>query len=587
MQRVHNFSLNFLILYAIILVIIFSRSSVFCRYLFNEVPMKKIIQRIALVSICLIPALIAVLVYLNAQKLPAETANITSLLWKDPGGKETRFLMKDKEGELFITFLLKLNQNAVEVDKLPEDCNTDTYYTATLHSDGKSSVYRYYFSTKSPSHSYLVDPQKQVYRINALDAIEFLDSERSIELYPSSVLPVISVAGQRLEPSNVDWTYFTYSGISHQRIKENSETPILSASYVGITIDPSLVPDSSLLEITDDKDNLLFRGSLDKYDSATTLKKQIRKDTLLHFTLRTEWNKKDSIHYQGKAEFRFDVQTVFDPAANFWLGESSVELGELVVLSGEFVEEINELSFKSSPSIGFTPTFVQDGDLVRALIPISRDLVSGAGTYTLTAVYQGKEYPLTLQVKVPSNAETKRKYNYSQKVNTHLRTEENLDHFRNFIDSLPVSSTLLCDGKFKMNPDLTIRAKFGDMIHNTNNDDEDFRSNGLALVAYSSTPILAVNRGKVIAVITTEYGGKTVVIDHGWGLYSVYYCLGSTLVEEGTYVTQDSIVGYGGKEGKGEGYTDGITSYCELWVGGQPVSYYPLQNEGVVVGTRN
>ena len=495
--------------------------------------------------------------------------------------------MKDKEGEQFITFLLKLNQNAVEVENLPKECDPATSYKATIKGEGEASVYQYYFSTKSPSHSYFVDPLKQVYRINALDAIAFLDSERSIELYPASVIPVITVAGQRLDPSDVDWTYFTYSGISHQRTQENSETPLVSASYVGITIDPSLVPDSSLLEITDDKNNLLFRGSLDKYDAATALKKLIRKDTLLHFTLCTEWNKEDSIHYQGKAEFRFDVQTVFDPAANFWLGESSVELGEIVVLSGEFVEEITELSFKSSPSIGVTPTFIQDGDLVRAIIPIPRDLSGGAGAYTLIAVYQGKEYPLSLQVKVPSNIETKRKYNYSQKVNTHLRTEENLDSFRNFIDSLPVSSTLLCDGAFRMNPDLTVRAKFGDMIHNTNNDDEDFRSNGLAFVAYSSTPILAVNRGKVISVTTTEYGGKTVVIDHGWGLYSVYYCLGSILVEEGTYVTQDTIVGYGGKEGKGEGYTDGITSYCELWVGGQPVSYYPLQNEGVIVGNRN
>lgn len=549
--------------------------------------MKKIILRIVLAALCLAPALIAMLVYLNAQKLPAATANITSLLWESPGGIETSYLMKDKEGEQFITFLLKLNQNAVEVENLPKECDPATSYKATIKGEGKASVYQYYFSTKSPSHSYFVDPLKQVYRINALDAIAFLDSERSIELYPASVIPVITVAGQRLDPSDVDWTYFTYSGISHQRTQENSETPLVSASYVGITIDPSLVPDSSLLEITDDKNNLLFRGSLDKYDAATALKKLIRKDTLLHFTLCTEWNKEDSIHYQGKAEFRFDVQTVFDPAANFWLGESSVELGEIVVLSGEFVEEITELSFKSSPSIGVTPTFIQDGDLVRAIIPIPRDLSGGAGAYTLIAVYQGKEYPLSLQVKVPSNTETKRKYNYSQKVNTHLRTEENLDSFRNIIDSLPVSSTLLCDGAFRMNPDLTVRAKFGDMIHNTNNDDEDFRSNGLAFVAYSSTPILAVNRGKVISVTTTEYGGKTVVIDHGWGLYSVYYCLGSILVEEGTYVTQDTIVGYGGKEGKGEGYTDGITSYCELWVGGQPVSYYPLQNEGVIVGNRN
>jgi hypothetical protein len=258
-----------------------------------------------------------------------------------------------------------------------------------------------------------------------------------------------------------------------------------------------------------------------------------------------------------------------------------------VVLSGEFVEELEDLSFSSSPSIGFSPTFIRDGDYVRALIPISRDLVDGAGMYTLTAIYQGKEYPLTLRVTVPTYPEAQKKYNYSQKVNTHLRIEENLSAFANLIDAMPISSTLLCDGKFRMNTDLTVRAKYGDIIHNTNKSEEDFRSNGLALVAYSSTPIQAVNRGKVVAVTTTAYGGNTVIVDHGWGLYSVYYCLGSTLVEEGTYVTPDTIIGYGGKEGAGLGYTDGITSYCELWVGDCPISYYPMETEGVIVGNRN
>ena len=549
--------------------------------------MKKIFSRIALAAICLIPALIAVLVYMNSQKLPIETANITSLLWKSPSGNETQFLMKDEESEEFITFLLKLNQNAQEVDKLPKECDQKLAYHATLNSENKSTRYTYYFSTKSPSHSYYVDDAKKVYRINALDAINFLDSKHSIDLYPSSKLPAISVAGQHLEPTHVDWTYFTYSGTSHQRSAENSETPVLSASYIQISIDPTLVPDSSLLEITDDKGNVMFRDSLEKYDAATTLKKKIRKDTLLHFTLRTSWTQKESIHYQGNAEFRFDVQTIFDPIANFWLGESTVELGEVAVLTGEFVEDINDLSFKSSPSIGFTPVFVQDGELVRAMIPISRDLVDGAGTYTLTAVYQGKEFPVTLQVTVPSYTEVKRKYNYNQKVNTNLRTEENLAELKNLLDSLPISSQLLCEGKFVMNPELTIRAEYGDIIHNTSKDSEDFRSNGLALVAYSSTPIRAVNRGKVVAVTTTTYGGNTVVVDHGWGLYSVYYCLGSTSVEEGTYVTSDTIIGYGGKEGKGIGYTDGITSYCELWVSGQPISYRPLQKEGLIVGGMN
>ena len=78
--------------------------------------MKKLVLRIAVIAICLIPAVIAISLYFNDQKLSIETSNISSLVLKSPSGTETQFTMKDKEGEKFITFLLKLNQNAVEVE---------------------------------------------------------------------------------------------------------------------------------------------------------------------------------------------------------------------------------------------------------------------------------------------------------------------------------------------------------------------------------------------------------------------------------------------------------------------------------------
>ena len=85
--------------------------------------MNKIIRRVIIVLICLIPAAIATLIYINSQKLPVETSDITSLKWETPGRVETEYLMSDKEGAKFITFLLKMNQNALQVDQLPKDCN--------------------------------------------------------------------------------------------------------------------------------------------------------------------------------------------------------------------------------------------------------------------------------------------------------------------------------------------------------------------------------------------------------------------------------------------------------------------------------
>ncbi len=547
--------------------------------------MKKLFTRVILTLICLIPLMTAIVLYMNTQKSPIESSDLTALVWENPAGEKTTYQMKVAKDKEFIDFLLKLNQNAREVNKLPKELEKADSFKATFQSKGIPSVYRYYFSTVSPSNSYYVDSNRRIYQIRATDTIAFLDSERSSPLYPASKLPVLQVAGQKLTAANIQWTYYTYSGKAHTISQQSKKVPVVSASYVGITLSSSIIPDSSLLTITDDTDQILYQDSLAKYRAETSLKKLIRKDTLLHFTLDTTWEKRDGSRFDGKASYRFDVQTIFDPAANFWLTEQTVEAGEMVVLSGEFVEEITDLSFSSTPSLGIKPTFIRDGDLVRALIPIPYRLALATGTYTLTVTCQGKEYPLTLQIIKPSHTEEVKIFNYSGKLNTHLRTEANLSAFRTVMTSLPTTATLYAKGTFYMNTNETVRAQFGDLIHNTGKVDDQFHSGGVALVAYAGTPILAVNEGMVAKVTTTAYGGKTVIVDHGWGLFSVYYCLGSVNVEEGTYVTDDTVIGYGGNglNKPHDGYTDGITSYCELWVGGQAISYYSLQKQGIVL----
>lgn len=551
--------------------------------------MKKLFTGLILAAICLLPALMAILVYIEDSAAPISTSSITSLLLEGPAGGSQEFLAKEKEGEDFIDFLLELNRNAEEVDTLPKEIQSQTPYKATFISKGVRSVYQYYFSPTHPSNSYYVDPQKKVYRIAATDTIDFLDGEYSVDLYPGAALPTLSVAGNPLNAATIEWTYFTYTGKSHptSRSSAEEETPLFSASYVGITIDPSLIPDESHLVVTDDSDSVLYQGSLSDYRAATSLKKQIRKDTLLHFSLQAKWVESDTAKYAGTAEYHFDVQTTFDPAANFWLGETSVELGEMVVISGEFVEDLEDLSFTSSPALGFTPTFVQDGNYVRTLLPIPRNLAAGAGTYTLTVICQGKEYPLTLEVTAPTHSTKVRTYNYSGAVNTHLRTEENLAEFRNLIGSLPVTTPLQVNAPFYLNQGEAIRVAYGETVHNTGKTEDQFLSGGAAFVAYYGTPIYGANRGTVALVTDTAYGGKTVVVDHGWGLFSVYYCLGSVAVEVGQQVTTDTIIGYGGRSTTvaHDGYTDGITSYWELWVGGQSISYLPLLDSTIQVGS--
>lgn len=542
--------------------------------------MKKIYIRIFLAAVILLPTCFAILSFLNARTAPVQTSSVTSMELIAPDGSKIVLDAKSKDAASFIRFFIELNDNARSVEKLPSDLEDASCYTAIYISRSGKREYRYYFSPTKPSNSYYEDNTGNAFRIDAADTIAFLDSDYSGGLYAYSKPPQLTASGssdtQIIDANSTDWRYYTYSNVEHTLNETNESTQTLTSSYDDFALQFDTFPDTSSLKITDDSDKVIYSGSYTDFIKTNHLKELIRKDTLLHFELTAHWEYTPSPGYGGDATYRFDLQVIFDPYASFWLGEETIELGDFVVLSGKYVENIDELSITCSPSIHYQPQFFQDGEYVRALIPFSQELPDGAGDYELQINYMGIVHTLTVKVKPTSYATTVKDYRYTG-LDPSARTEGSLEAFRSFIASLPYEQTPMFNGTFVMNTGENRRANFGNTVHNTDSAEDDFLSNGIAFVAYYGTQIRAVNNGKVIAVSTTEYGGNTVVIDHGLGLRSVYYCIGKVAVNVGDMVSTGAVIGSGACK---EGYTDGITAYCELWVGDKPVSYYPLVEGG-------
>lgn len=538
--------------------------------------MKKIYTGILLAAIILLPTCFAILSFTNAQSEPVQTSSVTSLKLIAPDGTALQFDAKEKEDSEFIHFFIELNNNAHSVEKLPSDLKDAACYEAVYVSRSEERAYRYYFSSTKPSSSYYEDDDGNAFRIDAADTIAFLDSDYSGGLYAYSKPPKLSADGTVIEPDHTLWDYYTYSNIKHTVNSDNQNTPTLTASYDDFQLQFDTFPDESSLKITDENGEVLYSGSYADYIKEAQLKKFVRKDMQLHYELSAKWAHNEALGYGGEASYAFDLQVIFDPHAVFWLGEESVELGDFVVLSGKYVENLDELSVTASPSIEYEPKFFTDGEYVRALIPISQDLAEGVGDYELQINYMGILHTLKLKVKPTAYADTIKRFCYTG-LRTSARTESAVNAFAEHIASLPYEASPLFSGPFVMNSGESVRAEFGNTIDNTEDRDDRFRSNGVAFVAYKGTQIHAVNNGKVISIGTTAYGGNTVVIDHGLGLRSVYYCIRNVTVSVGDTVTTGALIGTGACA---EGYTDGYTAYCELWVGDVPVSYYPLTESG-------
>jgi len=73
---------------------------------------------------------------------------------------------------------------------------------------------------------------------------------------------------------------------------------------------------------------------------------------------------------------------------------------------------------------------------------------------------------------------------------------------------------------------------------------------GIDLRGEKGTPVSACNSGMVALVDELFFSGKSVILDHGWGIYSMYFHLSEALVGEGDRVRTGAMLGRVGSTGR-------------------------------------
>jgi murein DD-endopeptidase MepM/ murein hydrolase activator NlpD len=73
---------------------------------------------------------------------------------------------------------------------------------------------------------------------------------------------------------------------------------------------------------------------------------------------------------------------------------------------------------------------------------------------------------------------------------------------------------------------------------------------GVDLRASLGTEVLAANHGRVALTGEFFFSGKSLVLDHGGGLYTMYFHLSEFKVEEGADVHKGDVVGLSGMTGR-------------------------------------
>ena len=116
----------------------------------------------------------------------------------------------------------------------------------------------------------------------------------------------------------------------------------------------------------------------------------------------------------------------------------------------------------------------------------------------------------------------------------------------------------------------TMNAVFG-ILRSYNGSPYDRFHRGVDFAGASGTSVLAAGDGMVVLADMLHIRGNTIVIDHGWGLYTAYAHQSTLLVQPGEIVTSGQTIGTIGSTGR----STGPHLHWEVWLNG--VNVDPMQ----------
>lgn len=542
--------------------------------------MKKIFFVVLCVALLFVPTYVALGSYYMAQNSPVDEDAVTKMIVNAPDGtsyvfdKNSGNSSDTEKAKEMITMFVGINENATKQSSLPDAVKSKAFFEVKYYSYDFETVYKYYFNAE-PSEAYYVDNNDVAYKIAQPDAADFVYSPYAISLYTSAASPNLSVAGTGVLPQNIQWKYLLSNNDYAQAIVPTT-TDLQSVTITSdLRLDFDIEPDYLQVQI--------YNGSNELFNDLYTniSKVTFTENATLSVIVQARWYEDATRASYGEAQYNFNINIVAPPV--FSLGSSSIEHGEFVVITGRNVLDASTISFSSSPDIGFTPVFFAEGTAVHALVPISY-AVDYSSNFTFNIECEGTVSVLNLAVE----SKTFRAQNYNVSIelisqyfdgNANAAFADTMaPYFANRLDGAYFGGALGYPAASISSLSGTVKTGYG-IYRTLSVTGTTYRHDGVDFMVGSGDVVTAAYGGKVIFSGQTAKSGRTVVIDHGWGLKTLYAHMSNIYVEEGAIVNKGDELGIVGSTG----FTPDIQLHFGMYVFDVPVSPYNYFDYGIPV----
>lgn len=324
---------------------------------------------------------------------------------------------------------------------------------------------------------------------------------------------------------------------NNKTLSTSSESTLLTSINEVITITSSKEVDLITIQVSNEFNELLLNDTIDDY-----IIPLMEQQGLYTYNISMLWSD-PLIGYIGRYDYEFIIN--LDLPISYSFSETTILQGNLIKFTIKNVNDFEVPIINQSLFSKFS--FFKDGNDYIGYLPAG--YWSSIGDYEIEYGIEGQplktttitvlEYPYKIQwlyIDETLAASTK---NY----------ESSAEYAKYFVPVRQQSN----DEVYYTEPFVIpayggLSTEFGENRY-VNGSPTSYHHSGLDISNEIGSPIYATNRGKVVLSMYLIMTGNTIVIDHGQGLFSVYFHMDKLYVNEGVMVKRGEQIGEMGTTG--------------------------------------
>lgn len=344
---------------------------------------------------------------------------------------------------------------------------------------------------------------------------------------------------QAILPESYEWSYKDIAGeaVEDEQTQTATERQFFSFySDEGCAISFAQPPAEHTITFYDESGS-----ALDATDPSALL---FTTDTQIRAVVEAKWDQSENA-FGGSAHYDFDL--FYDVLPEIIYSNNSVAAGGVMCIGFRHFSRNEQISLSTQLITSeLRVNYGEDGSAF-ALIPVSAE--NQAGQYSL--VFTVGSVQKTVDVSVTKADAAFNTATMDPEKYTHFlqpEYKETLGALLSGFESSGTEAMISSGAKFSKPTDGDVLYDFGTELI-INGDPESYIVNGVEYRLEASNSVKAAQRGVVLYAGEDEVYGNMVVIDHGYGVKSHYYGLGSVSKSVGDTVQDGEIIGMGGVSG--------------------------------------